>query len=124
MMFDMYASPEGASLTKIVNTLRDLGYRTKNGSVISAGAISKTMQYLVYVQADEKLYKYLYARGFKLINPIGKWDGKHSAHTIGKNGKCVSTKSDNSELSVYVTNFSGIVDSTYFHKSTRQIVTQ
>jgi DNA invertase Pin-like site-specific DNA recombinase len=113
-MFKMYASNEGTSLTKIVNTLRDEGYRTKNDSVISASAISKTLQYLVYVKADECLYKYLYTRGFKILSPIEKWDGKRSAHTIGKNGKAVSTKSNNNELSVYVTNFAGIIDSATF----------
>lgn len=116
LMYDMYASNEGASLTKIVKTLKDMGYRTSKGTVISASSISKTMQYLVYVKADELLYKYLYTKGFKLINPIEKWDGKHSAHVIGKNGKGVSTKSDNTELSVYVTNFEGIIDSSTFIK--------
>lgn len=120
LIFKMYSEDINVSLGKIAKELRERGYVcSRSGKTTwDSSTISKILQNTLYVKADEILYKYLEIRKIKFLNDISSWNGEHSCHIIGKRvgNSNIRKYTDFKEQSVYITNFSGIIDSrTYIH---------
>lgn len=115
LIFNMYADSVSVSLGEVAKVLREKGYTCSKSKKATwdSSTISKILQNTVYVDADEILYKYLEIRQIKFLNDKAEWNGEHSAHIVGKRtGNANIRKYTNlKEQSVYITNFSGVVDS-------------
>ncbi len=114
LAFELYTNEINISLGKVAKTLTERGYKSNraNGSWDSS-TISKILQNTVYVKADEKLYKYLEIRQIKFLNNKEMWNGSSACHIVGKRvgNANIRKYTDFKEQSVYLTNFSGIIDS-------------
>lgn len=112
MMYRLYLESTKISLAEVARQLREKGYTSRAGGWTSS-TISKILQNTVYVKADDILYDYLAAGHINFLNERKAWDGRHSAHIVGKKtGNANVRKYETLEnTSVYVTNFQGIIDS-------------
>lgn len=114
LIFKLYTEEINISLGKVAKILTENGYTSnrENGAWDSS-TISKILQNTVYVKADKILYKYLEIRQIKFLNNESEWNGMTSCHIVGKRvGNSNIRKYTNfKEQSVYLTNFSGIIDS-------------
>lgn len=121
-IFQEYAYSPKCSLGKLARDLYSMGYRSRRESgTFDNVTISRLLQSPVYAVADERLQKYYQLRGAKLLNtnPDGNllvWTGKTSCHIVGKKvgNANVRKYTDLSEQSIYLTNFSGVIDSKTF----------
>lgn len=119
LMFSLYSSEIGMSLSKISKILTERGYERKKknndtgkGSGWTSGSISKILQNTVYVKADSILYHHLKTYQIQFLNDEDAWDGSHSCHIVGKNHNGNVRMFENmKEQSVYITNFEGVIDS-------------
>lgn len=112
MMYRLYLESTKISLAEVARQLQEKGYPGRNGRWTSS-TISKILQNTVYVKADDILYDYLAASQIKFLNEKKAWDGRHSAHIVGKkqNGISLQNYKTLENASVYVTNFHGFIDS-------------
>ncbi len=109
--FHLYAYEENISLTRVSNVLMQEGYRS-NGKNLCTGTISHLLRNPVYAVADERLFSYYKEQRLNFINERKCWTGQTSAAVVGKmqGGRCRKQ----SERSIYLTNFPGVVDSSTF----------
>ena len=93
--------------------MRENGYLSKKKGGWTSSSISKIMQNTIYVKADDILYDYLAADHIKFLNDRSMWNGEHSAHIVGKKPGNANVRNYETleNTSVYITNFSGIIDS-------------
>lgn len=117
LIFDLYDTEINVSLASIGRTLTEQGYKSRrvNGMWDNC-SISRILQNPIYVQADDKLYKYLEIRQIHFLNPISAWTGATSCHIVGKrtNNANIRKYTDFKEQSVYLTNIQPIIDSTTY----------
>ena len=117
LIYRLYYEEINMSLGKVAKFLAENGYksRRKNGSWDSS-AISKILQSTVYVQADNKLYKFLKLKGIKFLNDESEWTGSTSCHIVGKRpgNANVRAYADLKEQSVYLTNFKPVIESSTY----------
>lgn len=117
LIYRLYYEEINMSLGKVGKFLSENGYRSrrKNGSWDSS-SISKILQSTVYVQADNKLYKFLKLKGIKFLNDESEWTGATSCHIVGKRpgNANVRAYADLKEQSVYLTNFKPVIESSTY----------
>lgn len=123
LMYELYTNEINISLGEVARVLKSKGYKSgrKNGAWTS-DTISKILQNTIYVQADEKLYKYLQIKQIKFLNDKSAWDGKHTAHIVGKRvgNSNIRKYTDLKEQSVYITNIRPMIESrTYINVMNR-----
>ncbi|MCH5249180.1 MAG: recombinase family protein [Lachnospiraceae bacterium] len=116
-VFENYSYRPNISMGMICRELTSMGYksRRKNGMFDNV-TISRILQSPVYCMADEILYKYYQIRGIHFLNDEEDWNGTSSAHIVGKRvgNYNVRKYADLKEQSIYLTNFSGVIDSRTF----------
>lgn len=117
LIFRLYYEEINMSLGKVGKFLSENGYRSrrKNGAWDSS-TISKILQSTVYVQADNKLYKFLKLKGIKFLNEESEWTGATSCHIVGKRigNANIRSYADLKEQSVYLTNFKPVIESSTY----------
>lgn len=117
LIYRLYYEEINMSLGKVGKFLSENGYksRRKNGSWDSS-SISKILQSTVYVQADNKLYKFLKLKGIKFLNEESEWTGATSCHIVGKRpgNANIRAYADLKEQSVYLTNFKPVIESSTY----------
>lgn len=117
LIYRLYYEEINMSLGKVAKFLSESGYksRRKNGAWDSS-TISKILQSTVYVQADNKLYKFLKLKGIKFLNEESEWTGATSCHIVGKRigNANIRSYADLKEQSVYLTNFKPVIESSTY----------
>ena len=111
--FSLYDGTAHLSLASLCTWLYNQGYRTRKGGKFVSCTLSRIMQNPVYVQADQKLYKYFQTKKIKFLNEQEEWDGSTSCCIVAKKkgNSSLSKYEDMKEQSVYLTNIPGIVPS-------------
>ena len=111
--FSLYDGTAHLSLSSLCTWLYNQGYRTRKGGKFVSCTLSRIMQNPVYVQADQKLYKYFQTKKIKFLNEQEEWDGSTSCCIVAKKkgNSSLSKYEDMKEQSVYLTNIPGIVPS-------------
>ena len=111
--FSLYDGTAHLSLASLCTWLYNQGYRTRKGGKFVSCTLSRIMQNPVYVQADQKLYKYFQTKKIKFLNEQEEWDGSTSCCIVAKKKGNSSLRKyeDMKEQSVYLTNIPGIVPS-------------
>lgn len=115
--FENYANRANISLGIIGKELTQAGYRSKRANgMFDNITIARILQSPVYCKADKILYKYYQIRGIQFLNDEAEWDGTTSAHIVGKRAGNYNVRkyADLKEQSIYLTNFSGVIDSRTF----------
>ena len=112
-VFALYDGAAHFSLSALCTWLYDQGYRTRKGGKFLSCTLSRIMQNPVYVQADQKLYKYFQTKKIKFLNEQEEWDGSTSCCIVAKKkgNSSLSKYEDMKEQSVYLTNIPGIIPS-------------
>lgn len=114
LIFKLYTEEINISLGKIARILTEKGFQSnRTNGAWDTSTISKILQNTVYVKADEVLYKYLAIRQINFLNEMSAWNGLTSCHIVGKRtgNSNIRKYTDLKEQSVYLTNFTGIIDS-------------
>lgn len=114
--FDCYENSDLISLAKVGRILEANGFVSRKRKTFDNVTIARILQSPVYAIADKKLYKYYQIRNCNFSNSEENWNGKHSAHIVGKKvGNSNVRKYTNlKEQTIYLTNFSGIISSQQF----------
>lgn len=116
-VFENYAYRPNISMGMLCRELTAMGYKSRReNGMFDNVTISRILQSPVYCKADEVLYKYYQIRGINFLNDETDWNGTVSAHIVGKRAgnHNVRKYTDLKEQSIYLTNFSGVVDSRTF----------
>lgn len=123
LIFRLYTEEASISLGKVAKILTEKGYQSnRTNGAWDTSTISKILQNTVYVKADEVLYQYLAIRQINFLNKMSDWNGLTSCHIVGKRvgNSNIRKYTDLKEQSVYLTNFTGIIDSkTYINAMNR-----
>lgn len=110
-LFFRYAL-EDISLGNLASDLTKRGISCNRRAGWDNVAISRILHSPVYVEADEKIYHYYQSRGIKRFsNPIEEFDGRFSAHVVGKRTGNVRKYTDLQDHVVSLTNFQGRIPS-------------
>lgn len=114
--FNAYENDACISLAGVGRILESKGFQSRKRKTFDNVTIARILQSPVYVNADEKLFKYYQIQQCQFVNPIEQWSGFTSAHIVGKRAGNANTRKYTTlrEQTVYLTNFSGIIDSEQF----------
>ena len=114
--FNCYENVNLISLAKVGRILEQKGFVSRKRKTFDNVTIARMLQSPVYAIADKKLYTYYQIRNCKFLNKEEDWDGKHSAHIVGKKvgNSNLRKYADLKEQSIYLTNFPGIISSQQF----------
>ena len=110
-IFYRYAT-EDTSLGEIAKDFVERGIPCRGRKAWDNVALARILHSPVYVQADEKIFRYYQSRGVeKFSNHIEEFDGNCSAHVVGKRTGNVRKYTDLKEHVVSLTNFPGRIPS-------------
>ena len=116
-IFKNYSENYFSSLSMLCRELSKLGFRSRreNGKFDNV-TLARALQSPVYCIADRTLYKYYESRKINFLNDEAAWNGTTSAHIVGKKAGNANVRKYTSlnEQSIYLTNFSGVIDSRTF----------
>lgn len=116
-VFENYANRANISLGMICRELTELGYKSRReNGMFDNITIARILQSPVYCMADKILYKYYQIRGIQFLNSESDWNGTTSAHIVGKRAGNYNVRkyTNLKEQSIYLTNFTGVIDSRTF----------
>lgn len=84
-IFYLYENEVNISLNQICRILDEKGFRSrkKSGGWDNC-IIAHILQNTLYVEADEKLYKFLEIKQIKFSNDKKEWNGTRTCHIVGK----------------------------------------
>lgn len=106
-IYELYAK-ENVSLGDIAKTLCQRGVPCRKRKGWDNVVLSRILHSPVYVQADERIYRFYQRKGVKYFsNEVEEFDGMHSAHVTGKRRGSQGKYSNPENQVVSLTNFPG-----------------
>lgn len=110
-LYSKYSKDTNISLHQLVKYSLD-----EYGIKISATQIKNILSNPLYVKADRKLYDYYKLKKVQFVNDIKEFNGIRALQIVNKTDQTNKKKivNDSSEWVVYLTNWSGVIDSKTF----------